>query len=62
MCTIDFIFVKSLMLANVLDSVDEEENDLLIVSMLAAFANAVMQLNKMISEARQLDEDILDYL
>ena len=50
------------MLANVIESVDEDKNELLYVSMLAAFANTVIQLNKMILEARQLDEDILDYL
>ena len=50
------------MLANIVDSVGKENQNLLIVSMLAAFANTVVQLNKMILEARQLDEDILDYL
>ena len=54
--------IESLMLANIIDSVGEENQNLLIVSMLAAFANTVVQLNKMILEARQLDEDILDYL
>ena len=52
---------KSLMLLKHLDSPDDRQN-ILMVSIGAALLNTVPQLSKMIMEAKELDEDILDYL
>ena len=50
------------MLVGILDGGEDESRDLIYISIFAALANTVIQLNKMILEAKELDEDILDYL
>ena len=50
------------MLTGSLGSVGADSEDLLYVSITAALMNTFIQLNKMILEAKELDEDILDYL
>ena len=49
------------MLLKHLDGPDDRQN-ILMVSIGAALLNTILQLNKMIMEAKELDEDILDYL
>ena len=53
---------ESLMLFDIIGGVDTDSLDLIYFSMGAALINTVIQLNKMILEAKELDEDILDYL
>ena len=50
------------MLFEVIGGVGTDSDHLLYLSMGAALVNTVVQLNKMILEAKELDEDILDYL
>ena len=50
------------MLLQVLEPLPGEKADLIWVSIGAALLNTVMQMNKMILEAKELDEDVLDYL
>ena len=50
------------MLLKVLGDVADEDSRLIYISIAAALINTIVQLNKMILEAKQLDEDILDYL
>ena len=50
------------MLFKYLGSVGDDKEWLIYFSMGAALINTIIQLNKMILEAKQLDEDVLDYL
>ena len=58
---IDFVF-KSLMLLKVLGDLADDDSHVIYISIVAALINTIVQLNKMILEAKQLDEYILDYL
>ena len=50
------------MLVGVLGGKDDGSENLIYISILAALINTIVQLNKMILEAKQLNEDVLDYL
>ena len=50
------------MLSGFLGSVKSDDEILLFISIATALINTVVQLNKMILEAKELEEDILDYL
>ena len=55
-------YCENLMLLGYLDSVKDGSENLIYISIFAALINTVVQLNKMVLEAKELEEDVLDYL